>query len=140
MTAGAISHRRPDQRFQRIMAEQVLYARDYSCEDERSTAITVWNHHYNYIDPTPPRAADHQHHGPEPASPTSGPRTTVRRREHPTPLRGERCQALSAVSRVSSGKGSDREPHSPGPEDFQHYAGQPPPVLPVTCANWNVST
>jgi hypothetical protein len=52
MTAGAISHRRPDQRFQRIMAEQVLYARDYSCEDERSTAITVWNHHYNYIDPT----------------------------------------------------------------------------------------
>ena len=39
------------ERYQRILAEEVLYAREYNCEDERSTAIAVWNIHYNYHRP-----------------------------------------------------------------------------------------
>ena len=35
------------ERYQRILAEELLNARDFSCEDARSTAITVWNIHYN---------------------------------------------------------------------------------------------
>ena len=33
------------------MAEEVLYAREFGCETERSTAIAVWNIHYNYHRP-----------------------------------------------------------------------------------------
>jgi transposase InsO family protein len=33
------------------MAEEVLYARAYTCEDQRSAAIAVWNIHYNYHRP-----------------------------------------------------------------------------------------
>jgi transposase InsO family protein len=29
----------------------VLYAREFNCEGERSTAIAVWNIHYNYHRP-----------------------------------------------------------------------------------------
>jgi len=32
----------------RILAEEVRYAREFSCEDDRSAAIDVWNIHYNY--------------------------------------------------------------------------------------------
>lgn len=39
------------ERYQRILAEEVLYAREYSREDERSAAIEVWNIHYNYHRP-----------------------------------------------------------------------------------------
>lgn len=39
------------ERYQRILAEELLYARDFSCEAARSTAITVWNIHYNYHRP-----------------------------------------------------------------------------------------
>ena len=39
------------ERYQRIVAEEVLYAREFSCEDERSAAIGVWNIHYNYHRP-----------------------------------------------------------------------------------------
>ena len=33
------------------MAEEVLYAREFNCEAERSAAIAVWNIHYNYHRP-----------------------------------------------------------------------------------------
>ncbi|MGC5168993.1 IS481 family transposase [Luteimicrobium sp. DT211] len=36
------------ERYQRILAEEVLYAREWSSEDERAAAIKVWNIHYNY--------------------------------------------------------------------------------------------
>ncbi len=39
------------ERYQRIMAEEVLYAREFTSEDARSAAITVWNTHYNYHQP-----------------------------------------------------------------------------------------
>ncbi len=39
------------ERYQRILAEEVLYARSYDCEDQRSRAIGVWNIHYNYHRP-----------------------------------------------------------------------------------------
>lgn len=39
------------ERYQRILAEELLYARDFSCEAARSTAIMVWNIHYNYHGP-----------------------------------------------------------------------------------------
>lgn len=44
-------HNGKAERNQRILAEEVLYARPYACEDERSTAIAVWNIHYNYHRP-----------------------------------------------------------------------------------------
>lgn len=36
------------ERYQRILAEELLYARDFTSEDARSAAIGVWNIHYNY--------------------------------------------------------------------------------------------
>lgn len=39
------------ERYQRILAEEVLYARDFTSEDARSAAIAVWNVHYNYHRP-----------------------------------------------------------------------------------------
>ena len=39
------------ERYQRILAEQCLYARAYDCENERREAIRVWVHHYNYHRP-----------------------------------------------------------------------------------------
>jgi transposase InsO family protein len=44
-------HNGKAERYQRIMTEEVLYAREYSCEDERSAALEVWNIHYNYHRP-----------------------------------------------------------------------------------------
>ncbi len=44
-------HNGKAERYHRIMAEEVLYAREYSCEDERSAALAVWNIHYNYHRP-----------------------------------------------------------------------------------------
>lgn len=38
-------------RYQRILAEELLYARQFNSEDARSAAITVWNIHYNYHRP-----------------------------------------------------------------------------------------
>lgn len=35
------------ERYQRILAEELLYAREFTSEDARSSAITVWNIHYN---------------------------------------------------------------------------------------------
>jgi transposase len=39
------------ERYQRILAEELLYAREFTCEDERADAIGVWNIHYNYHRP-----------------------------------------------------------------------------------------
>jgi transposase InsO family protein len=44
-------HNGKAERYQRIMAEDVLYAREYNSEAERSAAIAVWNIHYNYHRP-----------------------------------------------------------------------------------------
>lgn len=44
-------HNGKAERYQRIMTEEVLYAREYHCENERSAAIAVWNIHYNYHRP-----------------------------------------------------------------------------------------
>lgn len=39
------------ERYQRILAEELLYAREFISEDDRTTAIGVWNIHYNYHRP-----------------------------------------------------------------------------------------
>ena len=39
------------ERYQRILAEELLYAREFNSEDARSFAIAVWNIHYNYHRP-----------------------------------------------------------------------------------------
>lgn len=39
------------ERYQRILAEEVLYAREYGSEAERSAALQTWNIHYNYHRP-----------------------------------------------------------------------------------------
>ena len=44
-------HNGKAERYQRILTEEVLYAREYTCENDRSAAIEVWNIHYNYHRP-----------------------------------------------------------------------------------------
>lgn len=39
------------ERYQRILAEELLYAREFESEDARDTAIGIWNIHYNYHRP-----------------------------------------------------------------------------------------
>jgi transposase InsO family protein len=39
------------ERYQRILAEELLYARPFTSEAERTRAIQVWNVHYNYHRP-----------------------------------------------------------------------------------------
>jgi transposase InsO family protein len=39
------------ERYNRILAEEFLYARTWTSEQQRSEAITVWNVHYNYHRP-----------------------------------------------------------------------------------------
>ena len=39
------------ERYQRILAEELLYAREFPSEAARSNAIAVWNIHYNYHRP-----------------------------------------------------------------------------------------
>ncbi|WP_345559520.1 IS481 family transposase [Streptomonospora halophila] len=43
-------HNGKAERYQRIMAEEVLYARSYGSEGERSAALATWNIHYNYCE------------------------------------------------------------------------------------------
>ncbi|WP_437584282.1 integrase core domain-containing protein [Paramicrobacterium sp. CJ85] len=42
------AHNGKVERYQRILAEGLLYAREFDSKDERSVAIGVWNIHYNY--------------------------------------------------------------------------------------------
>ena len=39
------------ERYNRIIAEELLYARPYTSEDQRRRAVEVWNIHYNYHRP-----------------------------------------------------------------------------------------
>ncbi len=39
------------ERYQRILAEELLYAREFTSEVEHAAAIAVWNIHYNYHRP-----------------------------------------------------------------------------------------
>lgn len=39
------------ERYQRILAEELLYAREFTSDDARSAAIAVWNIHYDYHHP-----------------------------------------------------------------------------------------
>ena len=39
------------ERYNRILAEECLYARTYNSEQQRRDAIAVWNHYYNYHRP-----------------------------------------------------------------------------------------
>ena len=39
------------ERYQRILAEELLYARAWTSEAERAQAISIWNIHYNYHRP-----------------------------------------------------------------------------------------
>lgn len=55
------------ERYNRILAEEFLYARTWHSDGERSAALEVWNHHYNYHRPhgahdgQPPAAATPLH-------------------------------------------------------------------------------
>ncbi len=51
-----IKPRRPQhngkvERYQRTLAEELLYAREWTSEEQRARAISVWNIHYNYHRP-----------------------------------------------------------------------------------------
>ena len=39
------------ERYQRILAEEPLYARTWTSEADRTAALAVWNLHYNYHQP-----------------------------------------------------------------------------------------
>lgn len=39
------------ERYNRILAEEFLYARDWISETQRSQALAIWNIHYNYHRP-----------------------------------------------------------------------------------------
>jgi transposase InsO family protein len=39
------------ERYNRILAEEFLYARTWTCEQQRAEALKVWNIHYNYHRP-----------------------------------------------------------------------------------------
>lgn len=44
------------ERYNRILAEEFLYAREWTSETQRSAALAVWNIHYNYrliVEPAP---------------------------------------------------------------------------------------
>lgn len=61
LAADQITHRRirpytprhngKVERYNRILAEEFLYARPYTSEDARTQALTIWNTHYNYHRP-----------------------------------------------------------------------------------------
>jgi transposase InsO family protein len=44
-------HNGKAERYQRIMTEELVYAREYASEDERSQAIAIWSVHYDYHRP-----------------------------------------------------------------------------------------
>ena len=56
------------ERYQRILAEELLYARTWTSETQRAEAIQVWNIHYNYhrahtaVGDQPPASHLHRRH------------------------------------------------------------------------------
>jgi transposase len=89
------------ERYNRILAEELLYARVWTSETERAAAIKVWNAHDNYhrahtaVGDQPPRSPPprrrHQRHEPEHLASRPSALTTVPRgppprvRWHPSP-------------------------------------------------------
>jgi transposase InsO family protein len=66
------------ERYNRILAEEFRYAREWTSETQRADALGVWNIHYNYCestDHTPPPETGHQPAASTPGSPTSRPHT-----------------------------------------------------------------
>jgi transposase InsO family protein len=57
------------ERYQRILAEEVLYAQPFASEADRARAIQVWNVHYNYHRP-------HTAAGNQPPAQSDSPRVT----------------------------------------------------------------
>lgn len=64
------------ERYNRIIAEEFLYAHTWLSEDQRRTALGVWNVHYNCHRPTAEQGASHRPLGWPTTSPTSWPPTT----------------------------------------------------------------
>ncbi len=64
------------ERYQRILAEELLYAREFTSEDARSAAIAVWTSTTTTIGHTARQVASRPLHGSSSASPTSSPPTT----------------------------------------------------------------
>jgi transposase InsO family protein len=91
-------HNGKAERYQRIMTEELLYAREYASEDERSQPSPFGTSTPTTIDPTAPRAANRQHPDSRPASPTSGPHTPSRISVHITC----RCSSLAAAGRAQT--------------------------------------
>lgn len=79
------------ERYQRILAEELLYARDFISEDARSAAITVWTIHYNSHRPHSGAGGQTPASDCGKTSPTSAPHTPRPRRPGPAPASG--CRA-----------------------------------------------
>ena len=47
--SGVLYH--PPERYNRLMVDEVLYARPYTSEQARREALAVWVNHYNYHRP-----------------------------------------------------------------------------------------
>ncbi|MGP3989247.1 integrase core domain-containing protein [Streptomyces sp. 3N207] len=71
------AHNGNAERHNRILAEELLYAHEFTNEDARATTIAVWNSHHNYHRPHggAVSVADHLRQGSRKASPTSSPAT-----------------------------------------------------------------
>lgn len=61
------------ERYQRIIAEEVRYAREFTSEDARSAAIAVWNIHDNYHRPHSTAAVLHMTGEPDFSPQTAAP-------------------------------------------------------------------
>ena len=63
--------------YQRILTEEVLYAREFSCEAERSAAIAVWNIHERSASMRP-NPNHHNYHRPHSAADGQPPATQLK--------------------------------------------------------------
>lgn len=92
------------ERYQRIMAEEVLYAREFTSEDARSATITVWNIHYNYHRPHSAAA------GKPPAARLRESRVAVTTRRDPADVRPRAQKVPSAWTDRTPRQGSPSQP------------------------------
>lgn len=140
------------ERYQRILAEELLYAREFKSEEARDAAIEIWNIHYNYHRPHsgagghppasrlrarvtnvwPSYSYGHAGHGApvRAAEPVRG--------EHPEPDRarfGRVAHAGCAADRRPEGRpGRVRAGGVVGDRDGQHWGGWRP------CTCWAATT
>lgn len=70
------------ERYDRILAEEFLYAREWVSEQQRTDALSVWNAHYNYQRPHAAAAPGPvlTFYSPEPAAPVLSSGSTGRNR------------------------------------------------------------